>query len=152
MGSPGISLGSRNISPIDDKTTMVIFVLKPNKESCKLWNYDFTLRAIFTISDTLEVELVTTTGLEAFHDLGIHTYFRVDNIANISIDGFQKLKYFDKVGGANDIRSKGRTYCGQRKSARIPQCPRSFHRQRPDHKTTITITNKGSNSVVVWNP
>lgn len=145
-----------NISPIDDKTTMVIFVLKPNKESRKLWNYDFTLRAIFTISDTLEVELVTTNKDSKPFTIsqGIHTYFKVDNIANISIDGFQKLKYFDKVGGANDIKKQKDEpiVVNQEIDAVFLNAKGPFTVSDPIAKRTITITNKGSNSAVVWNP
>lgn len=139
-----------------DGKTIVTLTLNDSPESRKLWDYSFKLEAIFTVADTLAVELVTyNTDAKPFVIAqGIHTYFQLDNIEKIAITGFDNKKFFDKVGGANDIKTMtaGPFEIHAEVDGVFKDAPGPFHIIDSLKKRDIEITTQGSNSAVIWNP
>ncbi|MBS0242180.1 MAG: D-hexose-6-phosphate mutarotase [Proteobacteria bacterium] len=107
-----------------------------------------------TLGDGLEMSLIT-------HNLGdssftltqaLHTYFRVSDIANVSVAGLAGIDYLDKLEGfarkpqSGCVRFEGevdRIYVGD--TSKIELRDAGSHRR-------ILIGSSGSASAVVWNP
>ena len=127
---------------IDANTTEVTLRLC----ECKL-----ELEVKITISDILEMQLTTINkGTKEFKlTQALHTYFDISHISNIYIKGLDAKSYLDALkdeicvqkGNIIFEEEVDRVYQGV--DAKILLV---------DKNTTISIKNKGSSSVVVWNP
>ena len=118
------------------------------------WAHACTLRMVFRIGRSLEMDLVTTnTGATPFV-LGeaLHTYFQVGDVGRIAVTGLDGCGYFDKAGGGIDAVQSGavgfagevdRVYKGTESECVI---------QDPALGRNIHVAKRGSRSTVVWNP
>jgi D-hexose-6-phosphate mutarotase len=116
----------------------------------------FTANYVVTVTDRLTVELIVTNCSrdEPFgFENCLHTYFRVGDIAQVSITGLNGVGYIDKVesyaakmeqGEAIVIDSEvDRVYLNT--TAAVDIHDRSLHRK-------IRVEKSGSHSTVLWNP
>lgn len=119
-----------------------------------LWPYQAEVSLRFIAGATLRLELTTrNTGTERF-DLtqALHSYFRVENIEHVEVEGFDGHDYLDKVENYARKRQSGpitfnketdRIYLGHIGPAII---------RDPVAGRAIVVTKSGSSSSVVWNP
>lgn len=118
------------------------------------WPHQFALELrVLVGGPRLEVELTATnTGSRAWYfSAALHTYFAVDDIAAVSVQGLEHLRYLDKTRGGADavqeepeLRLSGETdrvYLG----ARAPLVLK-------DGVRSLEIAMNGFPDVVVWNP
>jgi D-hexose-6-phosphate mutarotase len=106
-----------------------------------------------TVGESLTVELLTTNmGREPIMiSEGLHTYFKIGEIDQISIKGLNPLPYFDivkdkKITEVSEIKFSeefGRIYLGHKRDCVI---------EDPILKREILIEKSGSSDTVVWNP
>ncbi|MCX6052228.1 MAG: D-hexose-6-phosphate mutarotase [Campylobacterales bacterium] len=140
-----------NSKEIDANTTQITLVLNDTQESLGMWNYKFELELKITISDKLTMELTTTNLDEKPFKLtqALHTYFQISDISNITIKGLSGKPYLDAL--TNKV-------CQQNGDITFEQEVDCVYQEVDnkillvDKNRTITIQNKGSSSVVVWNP
>ena len=135
----------------DEETTQATFVLRDTDASRGMWNYKFELELKITIGKKLIMQLITTNKDEKSFKLtqALHTYFAISDISNIMIKGLNKKPYLDTLTNKQKnqkgkIKFKGemdRVY--QEVDGEI---------LLKDKMHTTHITNKGSSSVVIWNP
>lgn len=140
----------------DDQTAQ--FGLGPeclSAEAAKAWPYNFTL--VYTVrltAGTLETDLSvenTDTKPFEFNQL-FHTYFKVQNIASVEVQGLQAVNVTDKIACTGYIKKPG---------------PMSIHEETDrvycDEPGTVTIEFEGKpyvtiersseiGDIVVWNP
>lgn len=150
------SWGVTNVSEPDSRHTTVTLTLSDTPASRRLWPHPFRLDAIFTIADTLTVELVTLNldDQPVVVSQGIHTYFQLKDIEAIRIHGFDNVTYFDKARGANDIKTMpaGPFAIREEVDGVFKHAPGPFVVDDPELNRTITVTTAGSDSAVIWNP
>lgn len=119
-----------------------------------LWPHAAEVRLTITLGDTLSLALETrNTGTAAFAlTQALHTYFRVSDIARVSVDGLQGLVYLDKLDGFARKTQRGpilvseevdRIYVGRTSSIGLAD---------DGAKRRLDIASTGSRSAVVWNP
>ena len=136
----------------DEKAlSQIKFVLKSSKSSLTLWPYAFELNVIFTLCDTLHIELNTKNCDEKSFSItqGFHTYFKVSNVQKTSILGIENKTYLDFLVKKDFVQD--RPLVIDKEVDRIYKAI-SNDIEIVDGKTQINIKTRGSNSTVIWNP
>ncbi len=119
-----------------------------------LWPHRAELRLTVSLGAALSLQLETRNTGTAPLPLteALHTYFRVSDIANVSVAGLEGCTYLDKLEGFARKTQSGpitipaevdRIYLGDTSGVTLDD--RGFDRQ-------IDIVSSGSRSAVVWNP
>ena len=132
-------------------STELTFLLKSSKETLDMWKYKFELEYKVTIGAELKLELTTNNcDKEAFNiTQALHTYFNTSDTSNVHVKGLENKPYFDALTCEN--KTQNGIIKIDREVDRVYQ-----HVNTPitivDKNRSITITNEGSDSVVVWNP
>ncbi|CAA6809875.1 MAG: Aldose 1-epimerase family protein YeaD [uncultured Sulfurovum sp.] len=134
-----------------DGSTHLQLLLTPNKETRKVWDYNFLLIFNVTIGAELTLSLTTINcDTQAFEiTQALHTYFNVSNIQNIAIKGLEQSVYYDtlerqlgKQHGVVSIKEEvDRVYFDAPSKIILEESERA-----------ITLNSEGSNSLVIWNP
>jgi len=139
------------VKEIDEHTTEVILQLKPSAESLQLWPHKFELLLAITVGNTLTLALTTRNcDAPAFEfTAALHSYFAVENIEKVYVEGLADKSYFDKVTGEERTQQGNLTVSKEvDRIYRKVDYPVSLH----DQTRTIRIDAQGSSSAVVWNP
>ena len=135
----------------DEQTTEIQLQLHHGVESLQLWPYKFTLLLTFTIGRTLSLALTTKNcDVQPFEiTAALHSYFAVENIQTVHVDGLAGRPCFDSLTGKEYV---------QQGSVRIDQeVDRIYHKvEYPvilhDQQRSVRIDASGSSSAVLWNP
>jgi glucose-6-phosphate 1-epimerase len=119
-----------------------------------LWPHAADVEMIVTLGETLQLEMMTRNkGSDAFAlTQALHTYFAVGDISDVTVEGFDRQSYIDKL----DDNARKRQAADIAFSAEVD-------RIYDEHtgaavivdrglKRRIEITKSGSRSTVVWNP
>ena len=134
-----------------DGSTHIQLMLTSTKETRALWDYNFTIIYDINIGTELTLKLSTINcDTEAFEiTQALHSYFKISNINNISIKGLEKSIYYDSLKQA---------LAKQHKELHIDEeidriyFDTSANIIIEDNEQQIKLTQKGSKSLVVWNP
>lgn len=137
-----------------DGSVRVSLGLGDTEETRAVWPHAFSLGLEVTVGASLEVALITRNRGVAPFDLsqGLHTYFRIGDIARTRVFGLEGCAYLDKMEGGVEKRQTGavtitaetdRVYTGV-------TGPLEIDDGGLDRR--IRITSTGSASAVVWNP
>jgi len=136
---------------LDENSSHVQLQLTSDEESLKLWEYKFDVRLDIVVSSELTVTLtVTNTDTKAFEfTSALHSYFNVSDITNVSVEGLDGSNYIDSLtdktyiqkGSLSISEEVDRVYFDSSNSIKLH-----------DKSNTIHLKQKGSNSLVVWNP
>ena len=138
-----------------DGAVRLTLTLEPDAAASKPWPCAFRLTHRVVIGTrltmTLEVENPQNERLE--FEAALHSYFGVEDIEAVSIEGLEGAAYLDKVGGltrrtqdASPIRFRSETdrvYLGTTAACVIRD--ERLHRR-------IVVSKHGSQSTIVWNP
>ncbi len=135
----------------DNGTTIIRLQLKHSKETLSLWPYKFKLTMNITIGRTLSLSLTTENCDDKAFEIttALHTYFDISSIENVTVKGLDQHRYLNALTGK---------YYAQSGNIIIDrEVDRVYQRVNSplfliDKEQTIKIDNKGSSSVVVWNP
>ena len=136
---------------IDDNTTHIELQLLSTKESKKVWDYDFDVRLDILVGEELSLKLmVTNRDNKAFEiTTALHSYFNVSNIENIKINTLKNCNYLDALDGKEYIQKD--EFVVNKEVDRV-YWDASSNILLEDDLRKIELTQKGSNSLVVWNP
>ncbi len=137
----------------DVNETTAIFSLKDTKETRSMFPNQFSLQLTVRAGKNLNLSLTTcNTGDSPFTITeALHTYFNIGDISKVSIDGFEGLSCINKLqDGAINIR-KG-TFVIDRGVDEIYFDSDGDAVIHDGLGRNISITKKGSNSAVIWNP
>lgn len=134
------------------RQSRVTLMIQSSDDTRKLWDFDFTLYLHVSISETLEMQLVTHNQSPRPMTLtqALHTYFCVDAIENVRIEGLEAQSYFDNPSQTCQT--------GSHEALRITEeCDRIYtHMEWPlilddgVRRTLVDATH--SISAVIWNP
>jgi glucose-6-phosphate 1-epimerase len=137
-----------------DHTISLRLGVTPDEEIRALWPHPFALTLEITVGRTLELALCSfnpDTQPVAITQ-GLHSYFRVGDVARVRVLGLEGKSYIDKMdGGATRIQEGAVTIAGE--VDRIyTGVSRELLIEDPVLERRIHITSEGSASAVVWNP
>lgn len=142
-------------SGVEHGAAFAEFALSSADPLASAWPHGFELRFLVTLkADTVQLALrVRNSGSDAFSfAAALHTYFRVDDLADLAIDGLEHMRYSDQT--SNPPQSG-------RQSERLLRCPdqldRLYHAIPGDlllrtGSRTLRLQQQGFNDAVVWNP
>ncbi|MFZ6751384.1 D-hexose-6-phosphate mutarotase [Undibacterium sp. Ren11W] len=137
-----------------DGVAQAVFELQESSASLQLWPQIF--KAELTVSvfaDSLQIALtVVNTGDTAFSfTCALHTYFAVQQIADVQLHGLQGLRYRDSVSGISDCLDNAAWLRVEGEVDRIyANIPAAIELRQPQQTTVITQT--GFSDAVIWNP
>ena len=126
-------------------------IFKPQRHPFPTLNLELDLEIIITVGETLSVQLVTrnTSSLERDFFAALHSYFAVDAIQEVSLEGVD-VDYLDKVQAMKSMPALIRyTIDSETDRVHLGTCP-EITLNEPQHKTSIS--SQGNDSIVVWNP
>lgn len=136
---------------INNNTTEIVLRLKDTDESRRIWNHKFILDVVFTLSDSLSIQLKTTNLDEESFMItqALHTYFDISDISNIHIDGLDSKEYLNALDGSTYTQ-----YGSIRFEKEVDSVYQGVDKEiiLKDKHRDISIQNTNSNSVVIWNP
>ena len=137
-----------------DDFALVTLEISDDEETRAIWPHPF--RAEITImleADRLDLEFcVENTGSEAFEFTGaLHTYLRMTQVEDVSLEGLYGHDYRDAANGDVVIRETGTELRIDRETDRI------YHNiKRPQllqaANLSLAIHSQGYPDVVIWNP
>ena len=118
------------------------------------WPASVLLSVYIRIGEKLQVSLTSTNNSErelSFTE-GLHTYFHVSDITNISVQGLDDCEYVDLIDGNKRRQQSGLIVFDGELGRIFVNCNKKSI--IVDHKfnRTIHVAGKGSNSIAVWNP
>ncbi|QOP44894.1 D-hexose-6-phosphate mutarotase [Sulfurimonas paralvinellae] len=139
------------VKEVSNSLTQVHLRLEDTPKSRKIWNFAFELDVVFEISATLSISMKTTNRdtKEFLLTQAFHTYFQVDDIVKVRIEGLEGMKYLDTLSDTKAVEDQpieidkeiDRVYLGVKEDIHL----------REEHKN-ISIHAENSNSAIVWNP
>ncbi|TQV96923.1 apospory-associated protein c [Cordyceps javanica] len=123
----------------------------------KAWPFRFGLLYSVTLTrESLTTTIVITNdGDEPFEfQTLLHTYFRIKDIAKVSIDGFDNAPYIDQVAAkAAKTQSGNITFDGELDNIYTPTGgPKQPIVLQEDGKPRLRLVRDNLDDVVVWNP
>lgn len=141
-------------SGIEQDAAFAEFALSSDDPLAAAWPHAFELRFRLALkANTLQLALrVRNSGSAAFSfAAALHSYFKVDDIAAVSIDGLENARYTDQASTPQSGRQTGR----------LLRCPdpldRIYHATAGDlalwtGSGTLQLQQQGFSDAVVWNP
>jgi len=140
-----------------DGSVRIVFALASDDSTLRLWPHPFSLRMTFLIGTSLELLLEARglgRGAPSFSfEEAFHTYLRVGDVRQVSVEGLENTGYIDKVDAqkrkieaSGSLRISGETdrvYLDTKSTCIV---------RDPVFERSIRIEKEGSGSTVVWNP
>jgi D-hexose-6-phosphate mutarotase len=134
-----------------DGSTHIQLMLTPNEATRELWEYNFVLLYDIIVGKTLTLELTTiNTDTEAFDvTQALHSYFNVSDIKHVAVKGLEERIFYSNLdrglekqyGEVTITEEVDRVYFEPSSEITLV-----------DKDRAIVLNQKGSNSLVVWNP
>jgi len=139
---------------LDNDSTQITFQIVQSDDTRKTWPHLCQLQMVFTIGDSLEIELITkNTGSESIIiGEALHTYFAVSDVSKISIQGLDGCEYLDKVDSFKRKQQSGAIKINEEVDRVYLNTTSDCIIEDPDFKRRILISKTSSHSTVVWNP
>lgn len=118
-------------------------------------NWPHPYRAEFTVTFearmlTLEFTVTNTGTKPITYEEALHTYLAVGNVREISIDGLDGAKYWDKVSDEWHEQEGAVTITDE--TDRVYLSDANVVLRDPVLDRTLTVVKEGSANTVVWNP
>jgi len=139
------------VKELSTSLTEVRLRLSDDAQTRKIWDFSFVLDVVFRVSDSLEIEMITTNkSKEAFVlTQALHSYFSVSAISDVKISGLEGKEFLDTLNDERREESSAvtidaecdRVYFGVDKDIVLE-----------DALKQVKLHAKGSASAVVWNP
>jgi glucose-6-phosphate 1-epimerase len=143
-----------NIQQIDHNTTQIHLSFNNTAYFAELWPYSNDLAMVITVSDSLELEIITTnTGNESFTiTQAFHNYFRIGDIEKIAINGLSNVDYIDNLDQHRVKRQFEAVSIHDATERIYSSIDNRLSIDDFNLNRKITIDSTGTKSVVIWNP
>ncbi len=132
---------------------LAVFALNDNEATQAVWPHTFQAELTVRISNSrLDVELaVINTSLAPFEfTAALHTYLRVQDVAQAQLEGLQRLRYQDSVRGTEQIDHQERLKVTGEIDRIYFDAARELVLHDGPHRRRISAF--GFKDAVVWNP
>jgi len=135
-------------------TTRLLFELKDSTDNRYFWGCATRVRYSVTIGRELSLCLETTNLERRDITIGaaLHTYFRIGDIEQTTVDGLNDCDYLDKVAGFARKPQTGLVRFNSEVDRIYLNTPQRCEIRDPLLQRRIIIHSQGSHSTVVWNP
>ncbi|MGJ8697464.1 MAG: D-hexose-6-phosphate mutarotase [Verrucomicrobiaceae bacterium] len=137
------------------RSAKLIFTLKSDEETKKLFPHDFELTATIHVADKLRVVLkMKNTGEEPYKvSSALHTYLSVGDLSRIQVEGLKGSHYVDLLQpvGAEEVFQEGALIIDE-EIDRIYKSMSSVLVRDLDRHRSVFVDKAGSRTTVVWNP
>ena len=140
-----------DVLELDESTSQVTLLLEDSEETREIWNHSFRLEVVFTISNSLTVEMKTTNKdrEEFMITQALHTYFDISHIDDVKIEGLENKPYLDTLRDKKHIQDE--------EFIINAECDRVYQEVDKDivlkdKNRALVLNAMGSSSAVVWNP
>lgn len=149
-----------NINTIEEDCEKVIIelIITSNELTSDFWPYDFSLKARFTLSQKLELDLITNnTGTTPFSfSQALHTYLPTEDISKTYIHNAHQAKYLDALDDWKEKIQLGRVAFNQ-ETDRLYFFKNTlngdqFELRAESPNRQINLKTENSLSAVIWNP
>ena len=142
--------GSRELP---DGSSEVTLKLTPSDVPPQFRAQPFLLRFIVTVGPRLTMALeITNTGEHPLEFSGaLHTYFTISDIANVSVDGLDRVRSFNSLVGEEVTQQGPITFSGEFDRVFLDTEDECVIND-PGYSRRIRIAKSGSRSAIVWNP
>jgi len=139
--------GTRDGDPV-----VVTLVLEDSEATRALWPHAFRAEYRVAVGDELTLALsITNTGDVDFQfEEALHTYFAVENVKRIRVEGLDGAAYLDKPDGFREKRQKGDIAFATLTDRVYLDVPCAV--TIADAARRIAVAKENSNNTVVWNP
>ena len=138
----------------EDGATTVRLGITPDDEIRALWPHPFALTLEVSVGRTLELALCSFNPdtLPLTITQGLHTYFRVGDVAAARVRGLGGKHYIDKLDGGAIKTQEGAVTIDGEVDRVYTEVNGELVIDDPVLGRRIHITSEGSASTVVWNP
>jgi glucose-6-phosphate 1-epimerase len=138
----------------EDHTVSVRLGITPDEEIRALWPHPFALTLEITVGRVLELDLrsFNPDTLPLAVTQGLHSYFRVGDVASVQVLGLEGKSYIDKMDRAAIKTQAGAVTIADEVDRIYTGVGRELMIEDPVLERRIRITSEGSASAVVWNP
>lgn len=138
----------------EDHTTSVRLGITPDEEIRALWPHPFALTLEISVGRTLELALCSFNPdtLPLTITQGLHSYFRVGDVARVRVLGLEGRSYIDKMDGGAIKTQEGPVTIAGEVDRIYTGVSRELVIDDPVLERRIRIASEGSASAVVWNP
>lgn len=139
---------SKNIT---NESTQIVLRLANGNDFYDIWSYKSEVQITFILGKTLTIQITTTNQDTKSFELtqALHTYFPVSDIKTAKITGLEEKSYFNALTNKYDASKDSITFDGEF-DAVFQEVDKPI--KLIDKEQSVEITNRGSASVVVWNP
>ena len=138
--------------PADDAPASFTFELHHTGETSLLYPHSFCARLDISAGDELNATLTLTN--EDDHPFAIeaalHTYLHVGDIKDVTVEGLDGERYYDKVRERYATQSGDITFIGP--TDRVYTSTAQIQVVDPKLGRRIVVDKNGSGSTIVWNP
>ena len=144
-----------SVQTLAEGAVEIVFRLEPTDLSRKYWTPRFVLEHRVRVGRELSMNLVVrNTDARPFSiQEALHTYFVVSDVRKVSVTGVENVTFMDKV---DEMRRKVETADPLRFSGETDRHYMSTSGvcviHDPDLNRRITISKRGSQTTVIWNP
>ncbi len=137
-----------------DGTTYIRLESEDDEETRKLWPHRFTLELEIQIGRSLLVTLVTRNKTDQPLNItqGLHTYFKVGDIAKTRVQGLDGCTFLDKVADGVRKQQQGPVVIDGEVDRIYLGVERELVIEDDQLERRIRIEGTHSRSAVVWNP
>lgn len=139
-------------SSLDDGSTQLRFILSETDKH--LWPCATPVEYRVTVGKQLQLELLTRNDSNETVRISqaLHTYFSIDDINSIQVDGLDGCDYLDKVDDFARKQQVGPVQFSSEVDRIYLGAPGDCVIRDPGLGRNIRISKEGSSSTVVWNP
>lgn len=125
-----------------------------SKSARDSWSYEFELLYTITVGGanlTTRLEIVNKDKKDFEFQTLLHTYFRVNDIANVHVDGLHGVSYADKITSTKLMEKAEHVKCTAETDRVYPQVSQPVHIYEND-KVKVILARDGLDDIVLWNP
>jgi glucose-6-phosphate 1-epimerase len=131
----------------------IILRLSDCPQTRAIWPYEFNLDVCFVIGKSLSIELKTTNNSAQTFEISeaIHSYFKIDNIAQTTLSGLDGCLYLDQLDETNK-RQIGNLAISQETDNIYTTSESALIISDLVNNNKLLLKQHNCNSTVVWNP
>ncbi len=134
--------------------TEITLKLGASDETKEYWANDFVAELIILVGKKLSVSLkITNQGTAPFdYSCALHSYYRVSDIANISIAGLIKTPYYKHGEPGDFLQNTPELVFNQMEDRHYYNTEETCFIEDTTYNRTIRVSKSGSKITTVWNP
>jgi glucose-6-phosphate 1-epimerase len=132
----------------------IVLGLHSNATTQQWWQAEFDLKQTITVGASLDIKLITKNTGNSMLTLSeaLHSYFKVSDVSQVSVEGLDQIDYLDKTTGFSQQTQHGDIKIEQETDWVFLSGISPLTVVDPALNRKITIQHQGANNAVVWNP